>query len=106
MTIPHFLGMPTRSDGMEPCSTPGKSHETHMVSCAGPTSGAFLSGGEYCHGNIYYIFLKQLIPKQPVRLGPTKPDTAIAFKNSRKGVPWWVGGKESACQCRRCGFDP
>ena len=23
-----------------------------------------------------------------------------------KGCPWWLGGKESACQCRRRGFDP
>ena len=22
------------------------------------------------------------------------------------GLPWWFSGKESACQCRRCGFDP
>ena len=22
------------------------------------------------------------------------------------GLLWWVGGKESACQCRRLGFDP
>ena len=21
------------------------------------------------------------------------------------GLPWWLGGEESACQCRRCGFD-
>ena len=21
------------------------------------------------------------------------------------GLPWWLSGKESACQCRRCGFD-
>ena len=21
-------------------------------------------------------------------------------------VPWWLSGKEPACQCRRCGFDP
>ena len=21
------------------------------------------------------------------------------------GCPWWLSGKESACQCRRCGFD-
>ena len=21
-------------------------------------------------------------------------------------LPWWLSGKESACQCRRCGFDP
>ena len=24
----------------------------------------------------------------------------------RSGLPWWLSGKESACQCRRCGFDP
>ena len=22
------------------------------------------------------------------------------------GLPWWLNGKESACQCRRHGFDP
>ena len=22
------------------------------------------------------------------------------------GLPWWFSGKESACQCRRCEFDP
>ena len=22
------------------------------------------------------------------------------------GLPWWLGGKESACQCRRCWFSP
>ena len=22
-----------------------------------------------------------------------------------KGLPWWLGGKESACQRRRLGFD-
>ena len=22
-----------------------------------------------------------------------------------KGLPWWLRGKESTCQCRRCGFD-
>ena len=21
------------------------------------------------------------------------------------GLPWWLGGKESPCLCRRCGFD-
>ena len=24
----------------------------------------------------------------------------------RKGLPRWLSGKESACQYRRCGFDP
>ena len=23
-----------------------------------------------------------------------------------RGLPWWLSGKESAYQCRRCGFDP
>ena len=22
------------------------------------------------------------------------------------GLPWWLSGKESTCQCRRCGFEP
>ena len=22
------------------------------------------------------------------------------------GLPWWLSGKKSTCQCRRCGFDP
>ena len=24
----------------------------------------------------------------------------------RTGLPWWPGGEESACQCKRCRFDP
>ena len=24
----------------------------------------------------------------------------------KKRFPWWLNGKESACQCRRRGFDP
>ena len=28
------------------------------------------------------------------------------FKNGQKGFPSWLCGKESACQCRRHGFDP
>ena len=23
-----------------------------------------------------------------------------------QGLPWWLGGKEPSCQCRRLGFDP
>ena len=25
---------------------------------------------------------------------------------SRSQLPWWLSGKESTCQCRKCGFDP
>ena len=28
------------------------------------------------------------------------------IKNNLTELPWWLSGKESACQCRRCGFDP
>ena len=27
-------------------------------------------------------------------------------KYNRFGLPWSLSGKESSCQCRRCGFDP
>ena len=23
-----------------------------------------------------------------------------------QGLPWWLSGEESTCQCRRCGFNP
>jgi len=26
--------------------------------------------------------------------------------NREMGLPRWPSGKESACQCRRCGFNP
>ena len=28
------------------------------------------------------------------------------LKRHKEGPPWWLSGKESACQCRRCGFNP
>ena len=27
-------------------------------------------------------------------------------KKSLKGLPWWLSDKESACQCRKHGFNP
>ena len=31
----------------------------------------------------------------------------VVFQSiSITGFPWWHGGKESACQCRKYGFDP
>ena len=35
---------------------------------------------------------------------------SISFVSLRESnlcvqIPWWLGGKESTCQCRRCGFD-
>ena len=33
--------------------------------------------------------------------------TAVLFHSaSFRGLPWWLSGKESTCQCKRCRFDP
>ena len=34
------------------------------------------------------------------------PGKQSKTQNSRKGLPWWFKGKESACQCKRHRFDP
>ena len=33
------------------------------------------------------------------------PTRILPSHIQRYGLPWWLIGKESACQCRRCGFD-
>ena len=39
--------------------------------------------------------------------GVTKSQTQLSDEHFHfQGFPWWVSGKESACQCRRHGFDP
>ena len=30
----------------------------------------------------------------------------VLIAGQRIGLPWWLSGKESACQCRRHGFGP
>ena len=30
----------------------------------------------------------------------------LILSNTLKGLPWWLSGKESAFQCRRCRVDP
>ena len=36
----------------------------------------------------------------------TKCHWIAHFQTSFWGLPWWLSGKESACQCRRHRFDP
>ena len=33
-------------------------------------------------------------------------NTTLVTDNEDKRFPWWLSGKESPCQCRRCGFAP
>ena len=30
----------------------------------------------------------------------------VGYNLVTKGLPWWLSGKESTCQCKTCGFDP
>ena len=40
-------------------------------------------------------------PAQPIN------KSIVAIKKKRENrLPWWLSGKESACRCRRRGFDP
>ena len=32
--------------------------------------------------------------------------TGFKWPKEKTGLPWWLSGKESACQCKRHGFDP
>ena len=32
--------------------------------------------------------------------------SAVAQTEGTRSISWWLRGKEPACQCRRCGFDP
>ena len=36
----------------------------------------------------------------------SKDSLCLCFAAALIRLPWWLNGKESACQCRRCRFDP
>ena len=36
----------------------------------------------------------------------TLPIGVVTLKAPKDELPWWLSGKESACQCRRHRFDP
>ena len=44
-----------------------------------------------------------LIPGWGIRIPPC---SVVWPKIKFKGLPWWLSGEESACQCSRHGFDP
>ena len=43
-----------------------------------------------------------------IKPGSNKDSNHILSNGSKSmlGLPWWLSSKESACQCRRHGFDP
>ena len=45
-------------------------------------------------------------PKHTSHIPMTQVCTHTCTHTHMPGLPWWLSGKESACQCRRHGFDP
>ena len=69
----------------------------HIVSTQKMCSG-ILSPGRL----EFHLLIPLLIPTLSFR-GPL---SHLSFATPSKELPWWLSGKESTCQCRRCGFDP
>ena len=49
---------------------------------------------------------QQQSPLQLVKAHLQQQRPRAAKKKLKIGLPWWLSGKESACQRRRFGFDP
>jgi len=41
-----------------------------------------------------------------ITVGTEALQQGVLFMKNHTGLLWWLSGKESACQCRRHGFDP
>ena len=60
-------------------------------------------------GNLSRWFTRALIKKNGTQKMPVRISLKLAISASRSevsGLPWWLSGKESACQRRRHKFDP
>ena len=56
---------------------------------------------------LYFILICQSdAHKQILKLLSGHIKWQFTYLNGSKGLPWWLSGKESACQCRRHGFNP
>ena len=68
---------------------------------------------EFTHHKIYKVYSSVLlsIPTELCNLTSISLNSRTFLspqkdKNLSLGFPWWLGGEESACQCRRHRFDP
>ena len=57
---------------------------------------------EDCATVSMFIYLVVQSSSQTLRAHPC----SIGFHYRKQGLPRWLSGKKSACQCRRLGFDP
>ena len=55
-----------------------------------------------------WINLEPILQSELSQKKKNKPSYCVTKHTCRyaAGLPWWLSGKESACQCRRRGFNP
>ena len=53
-----------------------------------------------------YDYILVEVEKNNKRRSSPDPESVRTIKIHGLGLPWWLRDKESACQCRRCGFHP
>ena len=79
-------------------------HCSHCLSTGGlgPQKPLSAASSKVCSG------LAERCQNQPSTIREGKPDKVSFGVSAGKtqGLPWWLSGKESTCQCRRPGFDP
>ena len=61
-----------------------------------PVSRAILATYSSLGGGFHMSRMKMTVP---ISQGHRRDEIYV-------GLPWWLSGKESACQCRRHGFNP
>ena len=67
-----------------------------------------MKSGRICHPKICHFGLKILLSWRQLKRGRHKK-ISLPSLNLPEGLPRWLSGKESTCQCkrcRRCRFDP
>ena len=52
------------------------------------------------------LHCRQILYQLSCKTGKWDIANSKVLKIAVLGLPWWLSGKESACQYRRCGFDP
>ena len=93
----HFLQKASLvSERLHPQGTP----PAQPYYCSSPTS---VSGSSLPQQDCIVFTLLFLKPDIHQTLPAHKNILEISI--TLKGLPWWLSGKESSCQCRRCGFD-
>ena len=96
-----FLSCVSRSGALPPalpCSSPAAHQVRYLVGCWG------------CRNQLEIAQQRRMLQStehSSLEEGPLA--TGIRgnhFKNTQTGLPWWLSGKEPACQCRRHKFSP